>query len=87
MATAHAFRYRYPKIKEGLVHEPIPLNRWGLVDLHDQPHGTYVLYRGEWYVRTFKKEPGKLISSGLDTYGIAPEKVPGEIRSMALLLT
>lgn len=77
---AHVFYYKWPRIKEDLVHEEHEYN-WG-VNWSSLKQGTYVylMEDGKWYLR-------KNLLNGDRIQHLRPEEVPKEIRLTALILT
>lgn len=73
---AHLFYYKWPRIREGLIHKEftIPAS-WSLVNI-PVSSGAFLLREGSWH-----RGSSFAIWSLIDT-----DKVPNEIRATALIL-
>ncbi len=75
---AHVFHYKWPRIKEGLVHvEESVIHSWAINSIR-MPTGAFLYIEERWHTMLRAKASWSLV----DDY-----KVPKEIRAMALLLT
>lgn len=85
MTTCHVFFYKWPRIKEGLVHQEVDLGPYA-VEAEKLPAGSYIYSQGKWFT-VFHLDMK-------NTYRIAPRQVgeqlacqvPKEIRTLALIL-
>lgn len=74
----HVFHYKWPRIKEGLIHEEQEvLSKWQLTSINGNKNH-FLLFDNVWYGRVFNPTEWARVDI---------EKVPKPIRAMALILT
>lgn len=83
--TAHVFYWKWPRIKEGLVHEEI--HDWMSVTAIPAPRDAFIFADGRWWMRG--SEP--FVTGGkaerFTTFQAKLENVPLEFRTRLLLLS
>lgn len=78
---AHLFYYRWPRNKIDLIHEE---QETFIVETINAKEGTHIFCEGKWYLRVHKgTDRAKVIAH----QPIPPDRVPNEIRALALITT
>lgn len=88
--TAHVFYYRWPRIKEGLVHEEQPAL---FPDTVKAPKNAYIYFDDRWFLRgsqTYDPQHRGYFGVGdraTTSFELKEHQVPKDIRLLKLLLT